>query len=77
MVDPVWGHVTITVTDQPAMCDEELIAMTMHMRQLAYVDDTLAENYVLLREVCWQQTGVDSAVLGHHMDRLTNTVRTD
>jgi hypothetical protein len=78
MVDPIWGHATITVTaEKVELCDEELIAMAMSMRQLAYADDSLTEHYMLLREVCWQQTGVDTAVLGHHMDRLANVVRTD
>jgi len=64
-------------TQKVELCDEELIAMAMSLRTLALVDDTLAENYILIREVCWHQTGVDTAVLGHHMDRLANVVRTD
>lgn len=65
------------IVQKVELCDEELIAMAMSLRMLAYADDTLAENYIMIREVCYQQTGVDAAVLGHHMDRLAGVVRTD
>jgi hypothetical protein len=59
------------------MCDEELIALTLASRGFALSNDTYAEHYMIIREVCWQQTGVDVAVLGHHMDRLAAHARAD
>lgn len=77
MTAAIWGIATITVTTQREMCDEELIALTLACRGFALSDDNYSEHYILIREVCWKQTGVDVAVLGLHMDRLAAHARAD
>lgn len=70
--------IVLQAPPQPTnVCDEELIAMAISLRVAALADDSLCENYILLREVCWRQTNVDVAVLGHWMDKFASQVRTD
>lgn len=71
--------VTIIEVHTPSahVCDEELIAMAISLRAAALADDSLCENYMLIREVCYRQTNVDVAVLGHWMDKYAAQVRTD
>ena len=58
--------------EKKTMDNEELIALALAARAVAVANDDYAGHYILLRDLCWKQTGIDVAVLAGHMERLTN-----